>query len=96
MGEGFDKQLPGLWHLAAIGLHLQPFAHFVRKARPARPVGQHLPHTPSQMRGQGQPSAHIAGDIGRWLGRGADDEVKVFDRFDLQRHAGKGEAVAGA
>ena len=94
--EGFYQQLPGFGHLAAIGLHLKPLAHFVGKAGPAWPVSQHLSHAARQMRGQRQPRTHIAWDVGRGLGGGADDKVKVFDRFHLQRHSGKGEAVSGA
>ena len=94
--EGFDQQLPRRGHLAAIGLHLKPLAHFVGKAGPARPVSQHLPHAARQMRCQRQPRTHIARDVGRWLGRGADDEVEVLDRFHLQCHSCKGEAVSGA
>ena len=96
MREGFDEQLPSLGHLASIGLHLKPLAYFVGKACPAGPVRQHLPHAPSQMRGQRQPRTHIAWDVGRWLRCGADYKVKVLDRFHLKRHSGKSEGVAGA
>ena len=94
--ECLDQQLPRLGHLAAIGLHLQPLAHFVGKARPACAIGQHLPHPVRQMRGKRQARTHIAWDVGCRLRRGTDNEVEVLDGFHLKRHAGKGKRVTGA
>ena len=94
--ECFDEKLAGLWHLAAIGLHLQPLAHLIGKARPACAIGQHLPHPVRQMCGERQARTHIAWDIGRRLRRGADNEVEVLDGFHFKRHAGKGERVPRA
>ena len=94
--ECLDEKLAGLGHLAAIGLHLQPLAHFVGKAGPACAIGQHLPHSVCQMRGERQARTHIAWDVGRRLRRGADNEVEVLDGFHLKRHAGKGKCVAWA
>ena len=91
----FDQQLPGGRHLASVCLHLQPFAHLVGKARPARTIDQHVPHPVGQMRRQRQSCAHVARDVcGLFLG-GANDEIEVLDLFDLQRHSCKSKSITG-
>ena len=77
--EGFDQQLIRRGQDRSAALHLQPFAHIRREARPLAAIMQERADAVGQMRRERHPRARYNSGCARGLARGADVKIGRFE-----------------